>query len=394
MAVPATSRARLLAQHRTSGKPWHAALAHFGEDPPQDHADPARSRYPPHYRRRHPARTDVRTDAGGAPRRRHARLRQRAAQPGALFRQILRSAPRGVVPGRRRFAPDLRRGLRGRTARRRWSRDPPRGEEGRPRGHRGAQFGQLDDRLHGHHHGWRLRHPAQRLVDRGRTRLRDRLVRMLAGARRRPARGPARRAGAWRGGPRLRARRSCRWPCGAVGGGRNHSPDDGRARPVGPRDHPLHLGLHRQPQGRLFGSPRGGLGHHELHLPDRDDAPAPDRARPGPDGAAERAGDRAAVPCHRRDSGVPPVDRHGPQARADAPLGRDRGAAAARHREGDLFRRRAADELRDGDAPRTATNTISASARALPRAARRAPSSTSPRSAKPFPTATRCSATA
>ena len=53
--------------------------------------------------------------------------------------------------------------------------------KGRSHRHRGAQFGQLDDRLYGHHHGWRLRDLAQWLFFRRGTGLRDRSGRMQAG---------------------------------------------------------------------------------------------------------------------------------------------------------------------------------------------------------------------
>ena len=48
-----------------------------------------------------------------------------------------------------------------------------------------------------------------------------------------------------------------------------------------------------------------------------------------------------------RGAGVPPELRDGPQARADAQMGCRRGDAADRGRGDQLFRRRAADELRD-----------------------------------------------
>ncbi len=138
-----------------------------------------------------------------------------------------------------------------------------------------------------------------------------------------------------------------------MGGGRHRHDHAGADRPRRSRHHSLYLGFDRPPQGGLFGSSRRRFGHDELRLPDRDDAAAADRARRSPDRPAQRAGGGAAVPRHGRGPAVPAELRHGPQAGADAQVGCDQCARTARPGTDHLFRRRAADELRDRGSPGT-----------------------------------------
>ena len=132
-----------------------------------------------------------------------------------------------AVHRRWRDAADLRRSVGRGLACRAQPRDRARDRQGRPGRHCRAQFGQLDHRLYGHPDGERLRHAAQRLVDRRGTGLRNRPVRVQAGTRRCTARRTARWGQTWRQGRRVRPRRSVRRARPHLGGGEYR---DGHAR--------------------------------------------------------------------------------------------------------------------------------------------------------------------
>ena len=300
---------------------------------------------------------------------------------------------------RRRWRPaaDLRRGLRRRRQRGARAGDEAGHAARRPRGHRRAQFGELDRRLHGRADGRAAAPPCSTAGGPG-----DELAygidlcecSLVLADRQRAARLEGIEHGAKV--VDLRPRRTARHRA-RTGAGPRATPPPACSTNWGPKTSPR-----SSITSGSTGSPKGAYSDHLgvtsavfnyvaamatiVQLLTEKDLAA--------HRAAERAGQRAAVPRHRRSAAVPPELRDGPQAGADAQVGRDRGAAAARKGADHLLRGRAADELRDRHPPRPRQvrpqqlQDLRRRRRAAPARARR------PRSRTLSPKASRSSATA
>ena len=102
----------------------------------------------------------------------------------------------------------------------------------------------------------------------------------------------------------------------------------------------------------MVGSPRRRQRRDELRRPVGDGQALHGKHRRDDQRSALRAGGRAAVPRDGRGAAVPPELRDRAQAGADAEVGRGPRDPADGGRRRDLFRRRAADELRNRQPPR------------------------------------------
>ncbi|CAB5370579.1 unnamed protein product [Rhizophagus irregularis] len=240
--------------------------------------------------------------------RRAAADHRRAADLAPLFRALLCESRRAAFPGGGARAADLCRGLCGRAGRREEPDCTPSRCPRRPDRHRDAQFAVMDRVVHGHRDGGRCRDAAQRLV-------------------------AVRRAG--------------------DGGGRGRMPS-GLCRPAARQT----AGRYRwarcrggDVEGRDQQPPCGDAGRVQLSGASAGDARYHDCRRQSAGRPARDLAQRAAVPCHRRSAGVPAKLRDGAQTGADAEMGCRRSDAADSGGKDQLFRRCAADELRNPDAP-------------------------------------------